>query len=173
MSLDFLKALYVRELNDLHDAESQLVQALPTMVKTASSEDLRLALERHWKQTKRHLQRLERAFSLLKEKPKQAVCKAEKGIFEEADEMIRADDDSATKDMAFIWAVQRSARREMAKHGCARTYAESLGEADVAEMHQKTLDEECSMDDSLAELSKRLVRAKPVLYDGLDLVGFF
>ena len=76
MKLDSLRTLYVHELNDLHDAESQLSKVLPRMAKAASSKDLRLAFEKHVDQTKEHMQRLDRAFSMLKEKPQRVGCKA-------------------------------------------------------------------------------------------------
>ena len=58
MQLDSLRALYIHELNDLHDAESQLIKALPTLAQAAWSEDLRLAFERHLDQTREHVRRL-------------------------------------------------------------------------------------------------------------------
>ena len=75
MKLDSLRTLFIHEVNDLHDAESQLVKSLPKMAKAASSEDLSLAFERHLGQTREHVRRLERVFSFLKEKPTRMSCK--------------------------------------------------------------------------------------------------
>ena len=160
MRLDSLKALYVHELNDLHDAESQLIKVLPRMAKAASSEDLRLAFERHSDQTQEHVQRLERAFSLLDEKPQRMACKAMKGVLEEAEEMIQAVGHPAIKDAGLISAAQRVEHYEMAGCGCARTYAEMLGEEASAELLQKTLDDERATDESLTELAERLIHAE-------------
>jgi len=160
MRLDSLKALYVHELNDLHDAESQLIKMLPKMAKAASSEDLRLAFERHSDQTQEHLRRLDRAFSLVKEKPQRMTCKAMKGILEEAEEMIQAEGDATIKDAGLISAAQRVEHYEMAAYGCARTYAEMLSEDDSAELLQKTLDDERATDESLTELAGRLIHAE-------------
>lgn len=162
MKLDTLKTLYIYELNDLHDAESQLLKALPKMAKAASSSDLRLAFEKHLDQTHEHVRRLDRAFSVLKEKPTRVPCKAMKGLLEEGEEMIRADGDPAVKDAGLISAAQRVKHYEMAGYGCARTYAEMLGEGDSAHLLQTTLDEERSTDKSLTKLAERLVHAKPV-----------
>lgn len=49
-----LKELYVDELKDLYNAETQLVKALPKMAKAASSEELREGFEEHLEQTKGH-----------------------------------------------------------------------------------------------------------------------
>lgn len=160
MKLDSLRALYIHELNDLHDAESQLLKALPRMAKAASSEDLRLAFEKHLEQTQEHAQRLDCAFSLLREKPARATCKAMKGILEEAEEMIQAEGDPAIKDAGLISAAQRVEHYEMAAYGCARTYAEMLGEEGSADLLQKTLNDERATDESLTELAERLIHAE-------------
>jgi len=162
MNLTSLRALYVHELNDLHDAESQLLKALPKMAKAASSEDLRLAFERHLEQTQGHIRRLERALVSLKEKPTRVPCRAMRGLLEEGEEMIQADGDPAIKDAGLISAAQRVEHYEMAAYGCARTYAEMLGERDSAQLLQMTLDEERSTDQSLSELAVRLIPAEPV-----------
>ena len=162
MQLDSLRALYLHELNDLHDAENQLVTALPRMVKAASSEDLRLAFERHLEQTYEHVRRLERAFSSLKERPVRTKCKAMKGILEEVDEMIDAHGDPAIKDAGLISAAQRVEHYEMAGYGCARTYAEMLDEKESAELLQETLGDERATDESLTELAERLIHAEQV-----------
>lgn len=163
MKLDSLKELYVHELNDLHSAENQLLKALPKMAKAVSSDDLRLAFEKHLEQTEEHVQRLERAFSSINEKPKQVVCKGMKGLLEEGEEMIRKDGDPAVKDAGLIAAAQRVEHYEMAGYGCARTYAKMLGEKDSAELLQRTLDEERITDETLTELAVGVVNVEAAL----------
>jgi len=160
MKLDSLKELYVHELSDLHSAEKQILKALPNMAKAASSEDLRQAFEKHLDQTEVHLQRLESAFSFINEKPKQIVCKGMKGLLEEGEEMIKENGDAAVKDAGLIAAAQRVEHYEMAGYGCARTYAEMLGEMDSAKLLQKTLDEERTTDENLTELAVGVVNVE-------------
>src|SRR5215211_5651447 len=62
MNLETLKELYVNELRDLYNAENQLVKALPKMAKSASSDELKEAFEKHLEQTKGHVERLEEVF---------------------------------------------------------------------------------------------------------------
>lgn len=162
MRLDSLRLLYIHELNDLHDAEGQLLSALPKMAKAASSEDLRLAFAKHLDQTREHLGRLERALLSIEEHPTRVPCKAMKGLLEEADEMIKADGDPAIKDAGLISAAQRVEHYEMAAYGCARTYAEMLGEDESARLLQATLDDERAADESLTEVARQLLRAEPV-----------
>lgn len=162
MKLDSLESLYIHELNDLHDAESQLLRALPKMAKAASSDALRLAFEKHLDQTQEHVRRLKSAFSRLKVEPTRVPCKAMKGLLEEAEEMINAEGDPAIKDAGLISAAQRIEHYEMAGYGCARTYAGMLDERDSAELLQKTLGDEQATDKILTELAESLLHAEPV-----------
>ena len=62
METNRLKHLYVEELKDLYSAETQMVKALPKMIKAATSEDLRSGFAEHLEQTKGHVSRLEEIF---------------------------------------------------------------------------------------------------------------
>ena len=65
-----LKELYIEELKDLYNAETQLVKALPKLARAATSEDLRRGFEHHLEQTKGHVERLQKIFDMLEESPK-------------------------------------------------------------------------------------------------------
>ena len=65
-----MRDLLIQEMQDLYDAEKQLVKALPKMVKAASSEELSEALGNHLEETKGQVQRLERAFKFLTRSPR-------------------------------------------------------------------------------------------------------
>jgi ferritin-like metal-binding protein YciE len=162
MQLDSLKALYIHELNDLHDAEVQLIQALPRMAAVVSSEDLRLTFDRRLDQTREHVRRLLRAFSRLKEKPRRVTCKAMKGILEDAEDMVKAKGDPAVKDAGLISAAQRVEHHEIAGYGCARTYADLLGQEDAAALHQQSLNDVRAMDEALSELATSLIHGELV-----------
>jgi len=161
MKLDSLKTLYVHELNDQHNAQGLLLKLLPRLAQAACSEGLRLALERYVGQAQDHTRRLDRIFSLLKEWPVQSTCKAMKGVLEEAEEMIGAEGDPVIKDLGLISAAKRVAHYKMAGVGCARTYAEMLGEKHPIDLLQKIVDEERAMDESLGELAEGLIPASP------------
>lgn len=162
MQLDSLRALWRVELNGLYDAESQLAQALPDLAKAACSEDLRLTFERHLDQTREHLQRLTGIGTLTKRKLARMTCKAMAGILEEAEDLIQAHGDPAIKDAALISVAQRIEHYEMARYGCARTYAEMLGEDECADLLQETLNDERATDECLTDLAERLIGVETV-----------
>src|SRR5689334_25432751 len=127
MKLDNLRELYVEELKDLYNAENQLVKALPKMAKAATSIALKQGFEKHLKETKVHVERLETIFDDLGESPKGKKCKAMEGLVEEGAEVIDEDADDDVRDAALIAAAQRVEHYEIAGYGCVRTYAQLLG----------------------------------------------
>jgi ferritin-like metal-binding protein YciE len=154
MSMNSLKDLYIDELKDLYNAESQLVKALPKMAKKASAPELKEAFQDHLEETKGHVQRLEQIFEELDEKPTGKTCKAMKGLVEEGEEVIEEDGNEAVLDAALIGAAQRVEHYEIAGYGVVRTFASILGEDDAAELLQETLDEEGEADKKLTAIAE-------------------
>src|SRR6202022_3587954 len=136
-----LKELYIDELKDLYNAESQLVKALPKMAKAASSDELRRGFEDHLEQTKNHVQRLEKIFQALGESPKGKKCKGMEGLIEEGEEMIKEGPGAEELDAGLIAAAQRVEHYEIAGYGCGRTYANLLDEREAVSLLEETLNE--------------------------------
>jgi ferritin-like metal-binding protein YciE len=153
MSSENLKSILIEELKDIYHAEGQLVKALPKMAKAAQNEDLKEGINEHLKQTENHVKRLERVFNLLDEPAKGKTCPAMKGLIEEGNETIKEHDASALRDVLIIAAAQKVEHYEIAAYGTARTLAEKLGETEVAEILQETLDEEGETDKRLTDLA--------------------
>jgi len=151
--MDTLQELYLEQLQDVYDAEKQLVKALPKLVKTATNDELKAAFEQHLEQTEEHVSRLERIFEELGEKPKGKKCKAMQGLLEEGKEMMEEDASEEVMDAGLICAAQKVEHYEIATYGCLRTYAEMLGFDDQADLLQETLDEEKDTDENLTELA--------------------
>jgi ferritin-like metal-binding protein YciE len=154
MSMDSLADLLQDELKDLYSAEKQLVQALPKMAKKASSEALKKAFSDHLAQTKGHVERLDKVAKLLQIKLGGKKCKAMEGLVEEGKEVIEEDGDDSVIDAALIGAAQRVEHYEIAAYGTARALAEAIGESEVVELLQPTLDEEGETDKRLTEISE-------------------
>lgn len=153
MRLDSMENLFLHEIKDLHNAEKQVIKALPKMAKAAASEELRQLLQEHLEETKHQLERLEQVFDKLGKPARGIKCKGMEGLIEEGDDLMAEEGDQAVKDAALIGAAQRVEHYEIAGYGCARTYAEMLGMMDVAELLQTTLDEEKAADQKLNQLA--------------------
>ena len=157
MELETLKDLYIHELKDLYSAEKQLVRALPKMAKAASNEKLAAGFTKHLEETKEHAVRLEKILKDLGQSTRGPKCKGMEGLVAEGQEMIEEEADEEVRDAGLIAAAQRVEHYEIAGYGCARTYAELLGEKSAAKVLQQTLDEEGSTDKKLTELALKTI----------------
>ncbi len=169
MPLDSLEDLFVDELKDVYNAESQILKALPKMAKAASSPDLQNAFREHLEVTKGHVDRLEKIFGDLDMKPRGKKCVGMEGIIEEGKEMMGEEAEKSVKDAALISSAQRVEHYEMAAYGTLRTYAETLGYDDAAQMLQQTLDEEEQTDRKLTDLAEGLINVRAAQGESDDL----
>src|SRR6185295_9432806 len=154
--------LFLEEIKDLYDAEKQLVKALPKMAKAASSQELRAGFQKHREQTKGHVQRLERIFSLLDKKPSAKKCEAMRGLVEEGEEVIDEIDASPLRDAALIGAAQKVEHYEIASYGTCRTFAQMNGHSDAARLLEQTLEEEKQTDKRLTEIAEGMVNEEAI-----------
>ncbi len=152
-SLPTLHALLIDEIKDLYHAENQLLKALPKMAKAASNRELKAGFNAHLKQTRGHVARLAKAMKVLGLPVKGKPCHAMMGLVEEGAEAIAAQGPAAVRDAALIGAAQRVEHYEMAGYGTARAFAQTLGEHQVAELLQATLDEEGDTNQQLTKIS--------------------
>ena len=153
-----IRQLYVDELRDLYNAETQLVKALPKMAKASSNAELRQGFEEHLRQTSEHVSRLEQIFEALDEKPTGKKCLGMDGLVKEAAETVKENYEAAAMDAAIIGAAQRVEHYEIAGYGTARTLAQLLGEAGHVALLEQTLEEEKQTDQKLTELSEDINR---------------
>ena len=138
MTQSSLRELYINELRDLYNAETQLTKALPKMAKASSNKELRQAFEEHLRQTSEHVSRLEQIFDNLEEKPTGKKCLGMEGLVKEGAETMREEYADAVMDTAIIGAAQRVEHYEIAGYGTAKELARLLGEEDSACKEQKT-----------------------------------
>lgn len=157
MELETLKDLYIHELKDLLSAEKQLIKALPKMVKAASNAELKAGFKQHLEETKEHAVRLEELLVKHGESTRGPKCKGMEGLLEEGKEMIEEKADEEVRDAGLISAAQRVEHYEIAGYGCARTYAQILGDKEGAKILQQTLDEEGATDKKLTKLAKSTI----------------
>lgn len=159
-NFDSMEDLLVDQLQDLYDAEKQLVKALPKVAKAASNPDLKMAIEHHLEETRNQVSRLEQVFDQIGKKAKKKTCEAMKGLITEGEEVLSAKGDPDVKDAAIIAASQRIEHYEIAGYGSARTFAQHLGHSEAARLLQETLDEEGSADKKLTQIAEAHVNVR-------------
>jgi ferritin-like metal-binding protein YciE len=156
MQENALKELYIDELRDIYNAESQLLKALPKMAKASGSPELRMGFEHHLQQTKGHVERLESIFESLGEKPSGKKCKGMQGLIDEGAEMAKEKLQDDARDAGLISAAQRVEHYEIAAYGSVRTYANLLGDRNAVALLQQTLEEEKETDQKLTKLAESI-----------------
>jgi ferritin-like metal-binding protein YciE len=150
-----LYELFLDELKDIYWAEKHLVKALPKMVKAATSNELKGAIETHIAETENHITRLESAFASIDEKAVAVKCEAMAGLLKEADEIVsETEKGTLTRDAGIISAAQKVEHYEIASYGTLRTLALTLGYVEAADLLQDTLDEEKNCDSLLTQIAE-------------------
>lgn len=145
-----LYVFFLSALKDILYAENKLVEALLEMESGASAEELKDAFEDHHLLTKKHISRLNKIFGILEEKVEAKECKAIEGILEEAREIIKnTPEGSATRDVGLIIAAQKVEHYEIATYGGLVQLAITLGFEKIADLLERTLEEEEETDQEL------------------------
>jgi ferritin-like metal-binding protein YciE len=160
MKLNTIEDLLHHELKDLYSAEKQLVKALPKMAKAATNTELKAGFDEHLEQTKGHVERLDQIGEILGKKLTGHTCKAMEGLIEEGSDLISEDADATVRDAGLIGAAQRVEHYEIAGYGTARALATTLGQDEIAELLEETLEEEKETDAKLTELAESAVNAE-------------
>lgn len=152
--LKSLDDLLVHELQDIYNAENQILKALPKMIKAASHPELQGAFEEHLEQTEGQVERLDQVFKLLGVPAKGKKCEGMAGLLEEGKKIMEEDAEPSVMDAALISAAQKVEHYEIASYGTCRTYAQLLGNKEAARLLQQTLDEEGKTDKLLTKLAE-------------------
>lgn len=153
-----MNSLLIDGIRDIYDAEKQATKAMPKLMKAASSQQLKDVLNQHLEITKGHVERIEQIFERMGEKPRGKSCKAMEGLIEEAQEHLEEHEGSPLLDPVIVASAQKMEHYEISAYGTMRAYAEALGNRQVAQLLQQTLDEEQKADQMLTEVGERINR---------------
>lgn len=152
---DELVRMMTEQLRDAYSAEKQALRAMPRLMKKASAQPLKDALQMHVEQTEGQVERLERALEAIGGKPGRKVCEGMRGIIEEAQSELEDHDKGPMLDAIIAAAQQRMEHYEIASYGTLAALAKACGEQEVARLMAETLREEKETDAKLTELAER------------------
>jgi len=156
MKIQLLEDLYIEELKDIHDAEKKLIRFLGKVARAATAPELKEAFRSHTKETKVHIERLEKVFQRLGQSPEGKKCKAMNGLVAEARDFLKEEAELELRDVGLITAAQKVEHYEIASYGCLSAYAKLLGFQQDAELLHQTLLEEKAADEKLNLLAKNI-----------------
>lgn len=156
-----LKEFFMDELKDIYDAEKQILEGLDKMAAASTSSKLKKSIEKHHSQTEKQVQRIEKAFELLDEKPAKKKCEAIAGILKEGESMLKhTEEDTMVRDVGIIISNQKVEHYEIATYGSLIELARTIGLDEVADLLGETLQEEKETDVLLTELAVDSVNPK-------------
>lgn len=149
-----LDELFLETLKDIYFAEKKILTALPKMKKAAKSRDLAAAFDKHLTETEGQVERLERVFEIVEEKPKGKKCPAILGLAEEGDEIAKEFKGSPALDAGLLATAQAVEHYEIARYGALKAWAEELGLREAVRLLDQTLQEEIKTDKTLTGLAE-------------------
>jgi ferritin-like metal-binding protein YciE len=150
--IDNLRKLYVDQIQHLHSAETQITEALASVIETASNPELKAVLQVHVQETREQVSRLQNILDDAgKQEPKRS--KAMAALIAEADDLIADAKNDRVRDAVIITAYRRIEHYEIAAYEALRDFAKTIGEMDQAALHERTLQEERKAEESLRGLA--------------------
>jgi ferritin-like metal-binding protein YciE len=156
------KELLKHELGDLLYAERRFLTATRQLGREANTPELKQRLEQHVQETEGQIERLNRAFESIGEKPKAEKCEAAIGLREEHDSFKSEEKPSKALLEAFdLGSGLRVEYYEIAGYRSAIAVANALGHTECAQILKQSLAEEEDMarflESSAPEALKRLL----------------
>lgn len=162
MKMNNLKEVYLAELQELHHAEEQLTQALPTMRDNAQHNELKQAFDKHLEETRSQRQRVESILRTHGADPQAHKDQSMEQLIAEAEKTLAMIDEPSLRDAAMIASAQKVEHYEIAAYGTVATYARILGFPDDQNTLHAILDEEKNTDRTLTELAEKVVNKDAV-----------
>jgi ferritin-like metal-binding protein YciE len=150
----------IDELNDLLNAEEQLIEALPKMAQKATDRQLKTAFTSHLAQTRGHAKRVTQAIQALGEQPDSTTCEAMEGLIEEGEELMSQGEPGPVLDAMLITAAQKVEHYEIATYGTVCTYANVIGERKVSAPLAMNLKEEKAADKKLTSIAEGTINRR-------------
>ncbi|MDL2400067.1 ferritin-like domain-containing protein [Rhizobium mayense] len=155
-----LEDLFYDTLKDIYYAEKQIIRMLPKMAREAQSPDLKAGFEKHLQETEGHVERLQQVFELIGKRAHGKTCEAIQGMIVEGQEIIEDFKGTPVLDAGLISAVQAVEHYEIARYGSLRTWAETLGQKQVVQLLDQTLQEAGKTDKTLSKLAMTAANRK-------------
>lgn len=150
-----LEKFFIDSLKDIYWAEKHLTKELPKMQKAATTQELKDAIDTHTAQTEEQVARLEQVFELMGKKAQAKKCDAMEGLIKEGQSIVEeTEDGSMTRDVGIIMSAQKVEHYEIATYGGLVSLANTLGQTEVAEILNTTLEEEKETDSLLSGIAE-------------------
>lgn len=150
--METLKQLYIEQLQDLYSAETQLLEALPSLALKANTESLETCFRSHIDNAQQHIQQLEALIHRnTTEAPGGHTCHAMTGLIRETGEALRNVGSEIVVDVHLLSNGQRVVHYQIVGYDVAAAIANAL-DKDEDNSSLKECHSNCK--DTLSELEK-------------------
>lgn len=150
-----LEKFVVDMLKDIYYAEKHLLKAMPKMMKAATSDTLKKAFTDHIEVTRQQVTRLEQAFEIMGKKPQAKKCDAMDGLIAESMSVIEeTEKGTMTRDVGLIVSAQKAEHYEIASYGSLVQLTRTMGQDEIADLLEQTLQEEKDTDQLLTQIAE-------------------
>ena len=118
-----LQDVLIDDLRYLHGTEEEQVRFLQAMAEAAAEPQLQQAIRQHLEATRGQLDRLNKIFESLDEKPEGELPEAVQGLVNDAETMMGMDADNEVIDLSIVEAGRKMEHYEVACYSAVRTMA--------------------------------------------------
>jgi ferritin-like metal-binding protein YciE len=136
------RELFLHELGDILFVERQLAETtLPQLIDEVEDREFKSALEKHLKETRRHVTNVEKVFKSLDEEPQTEECIGFLALKEEHAK-LKSETSPSLIDSVDLGAAARTEGYEIAAYETLRRMAKALGETKAVNLLDANLKEE-------------------------------
>src|SRR5207253_10340034 len=114
------------------------------------------AFRNHLSETKTQVERLEKVFEIIDQRPRGKKCPAMDGLVEEGSEVMKQAEEDAVKDAGLLAAGQAVEHYEIARYGTLIAWAKLMDQGDAADLLAESLEEEKAADELLTTISEQV-----------------
>jgi ferritin-like metal-binding protein YciE len=148
--------LFVHGLNDILDAEHQLVEALRELASDSSRADLKKAFGSHREETEGHIERVRQCLELLSESSEDTECHGVRGLIAEKKAFAKENPSQDLIDVFNIGAGIKSETYEICEYESLIDMAKEMKHTQVAKLLTQNLKEEQAALKKLEGFSKKV-----------------
>lgn len=171
MKISTFHNLFVHKIQAIFDAERQILEAMPTLIELASSQDLKNGMKQHLIETEQQYNKLEKLCLSLDIDPESLSNLAIEGMIDETMELLQDNEPSPIIDAAIIAAAQAVEHYEISAYGTAAEWAENLGLTEAKQTLAEILIEEKKTDQLLSDLAVKGINKQAVQMSGQIPMG--
>ena len=152
------RELFLHELGDILYVERKLAEeTLPKLIHEVEDREFTAGLEKHLRETRRHVTNVERVFKSMGETPQAEECIGFEGLKSEHDSLSE-EASEALIDLVDLGAAARTEHYEIAAYEGLIKMARALGESDAVAPLEQNLKQEKEALREIEKLTTRLTK---------------